>query len=234
MTATVTHPARLCVRYEPETLDNIVGQDVRFLKSLLLEPHGCCVCLEGPTGVGKSAAANVFARAMETRARAAHYPFPVTTIVNGPDLDCAALEHFFGPETPFRFVVPANVHYVLVVEELEWMHPQAQRKAKDLLWRETNRRKLIVLATSNLFGKLDKALRHRFHLLPFSGQCEFALAAQERIVAIWQAETDGAADLPGGWRSWGWDDSGGDLIKEYSMRLALDRLDQALRVAQVA
>lgn len=224
---------RLHEKYKPKTLDEIVGQDVRYLKAILRRPRSCCVCLEGPTGVGKSATAAAFMAQMQQRAADAGYPFDnVCHVINGPDFNADTLKHYFGNETPFRFQLPEGVHYILLVEELEWMHPNTQRAAKDLLWREVNRRKLIVLATSNDLSRLEKALRHRFDPhLTFSAGREFALACMDRLGEIWDAETDGAVDMPIDWRTWGWDASDGN--KEFSMRLAMARLEIALEIASL-
>ncbi len=54
---------RLSSRYQPTTLDEVVGQPavVRRLKALTMEPYTCCVLLEGAGGTGKSATAKALA-----------------------------------------------------------------------------------------------------------------------------------------------------------------------------
>lgn len=49
---------RLWKKYRPRTLSEVVGQPpVQFLQRVVANPYSGCWCLEGPPGVGKTAAA---------------------------------------------------------------------------------------------------------------------------------------------------------------------------------
>ena len=50
---------RLSVKYQPTTLDDVVGQPaiVRRLRRLVTALYPCCLLFEGKGGVGKAAAA---------------------------------------------------------------------------------------------------------------------------------------------------------------------------------
>ena len=211
-------PLRLAEKYKPRSLSEVVGQGaVKYLKDLAANPRPCCVCLLGDTGTGKSASADCFLQEIGCYQESG---WNSAYIEAGPDFDISTARHYFGPETPFRYVAAGGWH-VLLIEELEWLHPTVQTFCKDALQREVHRRKLIVLATSNDLGQIKKPLRHRFKVWPFLSTNEFAIACNERLAEIWHIEAP-EEPLPENYRRFGWDEG------TFSMRLALDRLEDAL------
>jgi len=54
---------KLSSKYQPTTLDEVVGQPaaIRRLKTFVMEPFPCCILLEGKGGIGKSATAKTLA-----------------------------------------------------------------------------------------------------------------------------------------------------------------------------
>ncbi len=67
----------------------------------------------------------------------------------------------------------------------------------------------------------SRPLRHRFKVWPFLSTNEFAIACNERLAEIWRIEAPDEP-LPEDYRRFGWDEG------TFSMRLALDRLEDAL------
>lgn len=210
---------RLHEKYRPTGLTDVVGQRIDGLRSLVRTPYPTCVMLEGVTGTGKTSAA--FALAADLGAHDDGFGQTLWTI-SGADFNMDALNHYFGSSTPFRF--RASSYHVLVIEELEWVHPQVQRKCKDAFERILKEYRAIVVATSNDATGLELALRDRFrdHWYVFGSGRPFAESCQYRLIQIWYAEA-GAVDMPYGWQQWGW------VEKEFSMRRALDEMAGALR-----
>ncbi len=67
---------------------------------------------------GKSAAADCFLHEIGCYQESG---WDSAYIEAGPDFDIATARHYFGPETPFRYVAAGGWH-VLLIEELEWLH----------------------------------------------------------------------------------------------------------------
>ena len=213
----------LSERYKPRSLDEIVGHDreIDSLRDLIARPRSCCVCLLGDTGTGKSATADAFVRELGC---IQDNGWDTVYYETAPDLNVDTARHYFGNETPFRYVAQCGWH-ILVIEELEYLHPTVQTFCKDALQRVVSQRKVIVLATSNDLSKLEKPLRHRFKTYEFLSSDEFAAACNARLAEIWQIEAPGLP-MPLAWRAFGWDEG------TFSMRLALDRMEDSLRAAR--
>jgi replication-associated recombination protein RarA len=199
-----------------------VGQPLGPLKALVARPEPCCVLLEGPTGCGKTTAAYALAQAVGCYQ---DQWFETVYTVCGADFNAETVRHYFGGNTPFRLIPPGGWH-VLVIEELEQLHPKVQQLCKDALERRLGHYRCIVVATSNNAMALQKALRHRFKTYTFSAGTCFAEAACERMAWVWQQEAGQDVDLPHGWRNWGWDG------EEYSLRRGLDTMQDHLALLE--
>ena len=229
---------KLQAKYAPRCLDDIVGQPpVRRLRALAMEPYPSCWLLEGPPGVGKSATAQAVAWQIGVR------PFPQHTfsglcVIEGSELDVAAARDFCGPNSPTRFACDTEnckSWWVVIIEELDWLSPQTQRFLKPALDpchpQSILNRRVIVLATSNGAGKLDRALLERFTKLAFGCGQPFAEACQKRLEWIWAQEAGPDVDMPYGWLTWGWVVEGTEV--RCSMRRALDGLMASLEGREV-
>jgi len=210
--------------FRPKSLRDVVGQPcVRQLQALARNPRPCCIALEssGP-GTGKTTCAHALANDLGCKDGWLESVY----VVCGANFDAETARHYFGPESPFRFVAPGKGYHCLIVEELEYLHPQVQIILKDALERILAKHKLIVVATSNDMSKLSKALRQRFQTFFMeSGPC-FADAFNNTLPAIWEARM-GAAPMPAGWQSFGYDG------EEFSARLALDMLERYMHAAEM-
>jgi replication-associated recombination protein RarA len=215
---------RFSEKYRPQSLTDIVGQpSVRMLRAVAAKPYSCCMLLEcSHGGVGKTSTALAFANDVGCRDE-----FHGLHIVPCSEfsIECAR-ELFDGNALRLRPMMGNGWHCV-VLEEFDWLPAQTQRFLKVAL--ETRLpSKCIVVATSNGAGKLDAALLQRFRCYAFSSGKQFAAAAQERLIEIWRLESGGMA-LPSEWRHWGQmaDD-------QFSLRMALDRMQDHLAMLEVA
>ncbi len=203
---------RLYERYAPRSLAEIVGQPpVRLLRAFVVEPYPCCFLLEGAPGVGKTAAAYALAHDLGID------EFDVRMIV-AAELNTEAVRDL---RSTLRTRPMFGRWKMLLVEELEFLHPQVQTHLKVMLQPDDLPAHMIVVATSNGATKLQPALLQRFTTLAFSGGRSFAKAVEDRLAWIWQQERPGDV-LPPGWTSWGWSDD------NFSMRLALDQMQSHL------
>lgn len=214
---------RLSEKYRPTSLGEIVGQpSVRLLRALAAKPYSCCVLLECEFGgVGKTSTALAFAHDIgcEDEFSGLHV-VPCSEL----SVECAR-ELFDGNTLRLRPMMGSGWHCV-VLEEFDWIPAQTQRFLKVAL--ETKLpSKCIVVATSNGAGKLDAALLQRFRCYSFSSGKQFAMAARERLLEIWQFEA-GDMDPPAAWRHWGQMSDG-----QFSLRVALDRLQDHLALLEV-
>lgn len=209
-------------RYRPQKLSDVIGQPaaVRLLAALVKEPHSTCRLLVGPAGVGKSSAALAVAGEL-----GCHDPFTDLHQITASDLSIDAARDLWAG--PLRFAARSRSGYkILLVEELEQLHPQVQIFLKVGL--EQLPPRTIVLATSNSVAKLDEALLQRFgQPLKFSGGALFAAAAILRLSEIWAAEA-GEVSPPSELARWGW--SG----ENFSMRVALDCIADHLTLSKAA
>jgi replication-associated recombination protein RarA len=200
-----------------------VGQPqvIDRLKAFAASPEPRILILEGPSGSGKTTAAMALAEqlACQDWFGASSYK------LEGTELSIDRARAYFEPaETPFRFKLSAGKFHVLRIEELEYVNPTVQRYLKEAMEEAQRRWKCIVLATSNDATKLEKALRHRFKLYTFSAGMHFAQEACKLLERVWLAEVGPGVDMPVGWQMFGWEE------KEFSLRLALDRLEEYIRI----
>lgn len=214
---------RLYEKYKPRTLADIVGQPpVHFLRQLAADPQPCCLLLEGPGGVGKTAAAFALAHDL-----GCHDEWTDRHVVVGCNFTVDACRDLW--QGPLRLMARSESGFkVLVIEELEWLSGQTQVFLKDGLERNLPKR-TIVIATSNGVGKLSKPLLQRFRRYQFAGCASFAKAARLRMAGIWRAEAPGH-DMPTGWEQWGWDPS--ETPPTFSLRVALEEMADHLAVLQ--
>lgn len=214
---------RLTEKYRPRGLADIVGQPpVTLLKSLAADPYECSLLLEGPPGCGKTTAALALAHDLgcEDDMSGLH-------VVPCSEFSVDVCRQMFEQSAYGSGVLRLRPLFgkgwkVLVLEELEWLSPQTQAYLKVAL--ETRMpSKLIVVATSNGAGKLQKALLQRFKICFFHGGEAFAEAAEEFLRGVWEQETGGQGGvLPSGVVDMGWDG------QEYSLRKAIDALQERL------
>ena len=207
---------RLSMRYQPESLDGIVGQPaiVRRLQTFVLEPYPCCMAFVGSPGVGKSATAKALVNDLGVS------PLAVSEYA-GPNLDIEEVRRLFG--RTFRHCPMFGNWHVMLVEELELL-PSRNVSAvlKDYLSEQNHPSRLIVIATSNDTSNLDPALLERFDVFPFGDGDSFAHACLRRLNDIWGHESDCDVPLPDSVAGFGWQG------ERYSMRAALAALSGAL------
>jgi replication-associated recombination protein RarA len=204
----------------PRTLADIIGQPfpIARLQALVRQPHESCWLVESmEPGVGKTATAHCLAY----------------------DLGCedAMSGLFFVPATRLTLdkateLLEYTLHHrplmgrgwkVLILDELERLPSvQVANYLKSALDEYSLPPRTVVVATSNGAGNLEPALLQRFEILAYSSGPAFQNACLERIAELWQTET-GSADMPPAWRSWG------SMRGEFSMRLAMRALHEALR-----
>jgi replication-associated recombination protein RarA len=212
-------------RYRPRSLADIVGQPgpVRYLRRLAESPQRACILLESAMGgTGKTATAQAFAAELGCLDE-----FTGLWRIGCADFGVDAARELFGRTLRLRWGSKSGFA-VLVLEELDWLSPQTQRYLKDALDPIGSMpSKLVVVGTSNGAGGLLPALIQRFRVFSFSSGPTFAAACQERLAQIWTAEAP-AREMPPGWQSWGYRDG------DYSMRLALASLEDALMAQAVA
>ncbi len=211
---------RLSQRYQPMTLDEVVGQPaiVRKLKRLAASPYPCCLLFEGRGGVGKSAAAKALIHDLGV------CPFSGLVEYSASNLSIEEVRRLFGQTFRLRPMTGSRWH-VLLVEELELIVSKHVNAAlKDELGEQHMPERLIVVATSNDASGLDEALLQRFDVFPFSAGPTFAEACQERLAWIWQREIGPDIPLPQGIEQLGWRQN------NYSMRRAMTALGAAIEL----
>jgi DNA polymerase III delta prime subunit len=220
---------RFSEQYRPRSLDDIVGQPpVRMLRALAANPYSCCVLLEcAKGGVGKTSAAIAFANELgcEDEFSGLHI---VPCSEFGVDVARRMFQGGDGYAATLRLrPMQGNGWHCLILEEFDWLPSQTQRFLKVAL--ETKLPgKCIVIATSNGAGNLDAALLQRFRCYSFASGKQFAAAAQSRLAEIWRLEV-GDIDMPVGWKHWGVVEDG-----NFSLRVALDRMQDYLSLLEVA
>jgi replication-associated recombination protein RarA len=213
---------RLWSKYSPTTLNDVLGQPcVATLKELAKNPHPACVILEGSPGVGKSASALSFANDLgcvdefHGLHRIACTELGIEEarrLFCGGNGNCASLH--------LRPMMGPGWH-VLLIEEMELVHPTVQAFLKDALDVGRLPSKVIVLATSNGVQNIKPALRQRFKMLCFTGGEMLAASSVDFLAMVWKQEF-GRFNMPELVYDLGWSKDG--LVKEYSLRLALDQM----------
>lgn len=213
---------RLTEKYRPKRLAEVVGQySVNHLKRLAADPYACAVLLEGAgPGCGKTSTAIALANELGCEDE-----YSGLWTVPASELTIDLCRQLF--ERTFRLypLMGRTGWHVLIIEELETLVPQVQTYLKVTLETKLPQR-CMVIATSNGAGKLCKPLLQRFKIYTFQYAADFARECQDRLAAIWQAEC-GDQPLPSFWLQWGWSDN------EFSLRLALDQMQDALVTAEV-
>ncbi len=211
---------RISQRYQPATLDEVVGQPaiVRKLKRLAAAPYPCCLLFEGRGGVGKSAAAKALIYDLGV------CPFSGLVEYSASNLSIDEVRRLFRQTFRLRPMTGSRWH-VLLVEELELIVSKHVNAAlKDELGEQHMPERLIVVATSNDASGLDEALLQRFDVFPFSAGPTFAEACQERLAWIWQREVGSDIPLPQDMDQLGWRQN------NYSMRRAMTALGAAIEL----
>ncbi|GAG80447.1 unnamed protein product, partial [marine sediment metagenome] len=180
---------RLHEKHRPGDIKELVGdQKTRtWLREFAENPHARCIAFVGDTGTGKTTAAYAVAKA------AGVYEDPMLglfgpVLVEGPELTVErARELFDQHKSELRW--PRKGFHVVIIEELESLHPKAIQYLKGALERAVRDWQVIVIVTSNDFSKLETAFQHRFKpRFHFSGDDNFAFAAQVRLRKIWREE----------------------------------------------
>ena len=216
---------KLSVKYQPTTLDEIVGQPriIHRLKTLVMEPYPCCILMEGRGGVGKSCTAKALASDLNIPEYGGLYRY------NGARLRIEDVERLFS-ETFTLTPMFGSPWYMLLIEEMELL-PSANvySALKDYLSEQNHPERLIVVATSNNTAKLyekDEAFMQRFdgHVFPFSCGPSFAESCVDRLNMIWQNEVGADVPMPPEVASMGWKNDA------YSMRRALAVLGAAVEI----
>jgi len=212
-------------KYRPRLLKEIVGQPaVASLAAIVADPRPCCLLLSGPTGTGKSTAAQAIARQLGCYDDV----FETAYTICGADLDADSIRHWFGSESPFRFRAPHGWH-VLIIEELELLSKTAGILLKDCLERKLSQfGNVIVVATSNETAGIPSAVVDRFKSYTFDGGAQLSAGMARYIAAIWKHENP-STPLPANWKAWGWNRDS----EEFSARRAIDACEEAARLCTV-
>lgn len=211
---------RLYEKYRPQSLADCIGQfPVRELQAFAYQPYAKCWLFEGPGGVGKTSAALALAADL-----GCHDDLSGLTLENATDFGIDKAKELLQ-RTAWTRPLEGNGWRVLVIDELEMLSPQCGRFLKTALEPREMHKRLVVIATSNGAGKLERPLLQRFDLRHFTGGPTFAAVAADRLRDVWAQETDGAIP-PADIDTWGWDEDNGQRC--FSLRLAYNRMEAAL------
>jgi len=212
---------KLSEKYRPTTLDEVFGQPpVTLLKALVRDPYECCIMLDGPPGCGKTAAACALAHDLGCVDRMSGL-YEVTASSFSADEARKMLR-----ETLRMRPLCGAGWKVLVLEELEFLSPTTINFLKPAFDKNLPPH-TIVVATSNDTSRLGETFLERFKpFRTFHAGKSFAVAAQQRLLAIWLSEGQSPERLPSGWQTWGW------CGERFSMRIALGMMQDHLTVME--
>lgn len=182
-----------------------------MLRAFVDEPYASCWLLVGAPGVGKTTCALALAHELGCD------PGGDMDVICASELSVESVRELLRG---FSFRPMFGKWRVLVIEELETLHPQTQTLLKRGL--EDLRPWVVVIATSNDTSKMQPALLQRFSTLHFDSRENFARQGNERLQKI-AAEL--GCELPKGWAHWGYDNA---LEGRFSLRVAIDKLQAHL------
>ena len=204
---------RMSEKFRPQTLSEVVGQGcVNLLQAYVEEPYSACWLFEGPPGVGKTSSALAVANDLGTGDSMQSICCSELGVDKARDLVRGlALSPMFGGKWN-----------VLLLEELEQLSGQCQTFLKMALDPCNLPKRAIVIATSNSTQKIQPALVQRFNKLLFTGDKDFANAAQLQLAIQWH-QVSGGAPMPAGWQMWGF-----DADRQFSLRVAFEHMEMAL------
>jgi hypothetical protein len=215
-------------KYKPRRLAEIVGQPQTYkLMALAARPRRSCWMLEGGPGVGKSCTAHLLADELGCSIFSKHP-------IKGSKLTTELAEQLFNQTVRCVPMDGAPTHLVILEEFERCVSNEVRTFLKGALDVDVDPddgglpRRCIVVATSNDVSKIEPALLERFSLIHFSSGPEFALACQERLAAIWEAECPGV-DMPKDSFLWGWQDG----LSRFSMRVALRAMADHIEVMEL-
>jgi MoxR-like ATPase len=215
-------------RYRPRRLAEIVGQpQIYKLMALAARPRRSCWLCTGDPGTGKSATAHALAEELGCSIFSKHP-------LKASDLNKDTAEQLFNQTLRSIPMDRAPVHLVILEEFERCVSAEVRAFLKGALDTGVEAEdgglphRCVVVATSNDVSKIEPALLERFSLLNFSSGPEFALACQERLAAIWEAECPGV-DMPKDWFLWGWQDE----LSRFSMRVALRAMADHIEVMEL-
>jgi hypothetical protein len=208
-------------KYRPQRLADVVGQlCIGKLQRFAREPFATCWLFQGNPGTGKSATALALAAELGS-----------VDAFSGLEVICTANMGKAEAESAIKRLhlrCLAGEWNVLILEELERLSPQCQVFLKVALASENLPGRAVVIATSNDTALIDGALLERFgRPLRFDAWQSFAEAGAKRIADIWARES-GGAPLPKTASYWGWHLDASAKRERFSLRSALDALQQSL------